>query len=45
MVATAAQSRARTPGTSYWSGNNKGTAGVGVFVAKEWIEKDFEVQS
>ena len=28
----------------YWSGNNKGTAGVGVFVAKEWIEKVFEVQ-
>ena len=29
----------------YWSGNNKGTAGVGVFVAEEWIEKVFEVQS
>ena len=29
----------------YWSGNDKGTAGVGVFVAKEWIEKVFEVQS
>ena len=28
----------------YWSGNNKGTAGVGVFVAEEWIEKGFEVQ-
>ena len=28
----------------YWSVNNKGTAGVGVFVAKEWIEKAFEVQ-
>ena len=28
----------------YWSGNNKGTAGVGVFVAKEWIEKVSEVQ-
>ena len=22
----------------YWSGNDKGTAGVGVFVAEEWIE-------
>ena len=29
----------------YWSGNDKGTAGVGVFMAKEWIEKVFEVQS
>ena len=28
----------------YWSGNNKGTAGLGVFVAEEWIEKVFEVQ-
>ena len=28
----------------YWSVNNKGIAGVGVFVAKEWIEKVFEVQ-
>ena len=28
----------------YWSVNNKGTAGVGMFVAKEWIEKAFEVQ-
>ena len=28
----------------YWSGNDKGTAGVGVCVAKEWIEKVFEVQ-
>ena len=27
-----------------WSGNDKGTAGVGVFVAEEWIEKIFEVQ-
>ena len=27
-----------------WSGNDKGTAGVGVFVAEEWIEKVFEVQ-
>ena len=24
-----------------WSGNDKGTAGVGVFVAEEWIEKVF----
>ena len=28
----------------YWSGNDKGTAGVGVFVAEEWIEKVFEIQ-
>ena len=28
----------------YWSGNDKGTAGVEVFVAEEWIEKVFEVQ-
>ena len=28
----------------YWSVNDKGTAGVGEFVAKEWIEKVFEVQ-
>ena len=28
----------------YWSGNDKGIAGVGVFVAGEWIEKVFEVQ-
>ena len=28
----------------YRPGNNKGTAGVGVFVAEEWIEKVFEVQ-
>ena len=28
----------------YWSMNDKGTAGVGVFVAEEWIEKVFEVQ-
>ena len=28
----------------YWSGNDKGTAGVGVFVAEEWTEKVFEVQ-
>ena len=28
----------------YWSGNDKGTAGVGVFVAEEWIEKVFEDQ-
>ena len=28
----------------YWSGNDKGIAGVGVFVAEEWIEKVFEVQ-
>ena len=28
----------------YWSGNDKGTAGVGVFVAEEWLEKVFEVE-
>ena len=28
----------------HWSGNDKGTTGVGVFVAEEWIEKVFEVQ-
>ena len=28
----------------YWSGNDKGTAGVGVFVSEEFIEKVFEVQ-
>ena len=28
----------------YWSGSDKGTAGVEVFVVKEWIEKNFEVQ-
>ena len=28
----------------YWSGNDKGTAGVGAFLAEEWIQKVFEVQ-
>ena len=28
----------------FWSGNSKGTAGVGVFVAEKWIEKVFEVK-
>ena len=28
-----------------WSGNDKGSAGLGVFVAEEWIRKVFEVQS
>ena len=28
----------------FWSGNSKGTAGVGVFVAGKWIEKVFEVK-
>ena len=27
-----------------WSGNSKGTADVGVFVAEKWIEKVFEVK-
>ena len=26
----------------FWSGNSKGTAGVGVFVEEKWIEKVFE---
>ena len=45
MVATAVQSRARTPGTSSTGPETTGTAGVGVFVVEEWIEKVFEVQS
>ena len=37
VVATAAELRARTPGTSSTGPvNDKGTAGVGVFVAEEW---------
>ena len=28
----------------FWSGNSKGTASVGVFVAEKWIEKVFEVK-
>ena len=28
----------------FWSGNSKDTAGVGVFVAKKWIEKVFEIK-
>ena len=28
----------------FWSGNSKGTAGVGVFVAEKCIEKVFEVK-
>ena len=28
----------------FWSGNSKGTAGVGVFVAELWLEKVFEVK-
>ena len=28
----------------FWSGNSKGTAGVGVFVAEKWIEKVFKVK-
>ena len=27
----------------YWSGNDKGTAGVEVFVVEEWIKKVLEV--
>ena len=29
----------------YWYGNDKGPAGVGVFVVVQWIENAFEVQS
>ena len=43
VVATAASSR-NTRYKLFWSGNDKTTAGVGVFVAEEWIEKVFEVQ-
>ncbi|XP_056003432.1 uncharacterized protein LOC125662874 [Ostrea edulis] len=28
----------------FWSGNDNGMAGMGVFLAEEWIEKVFEVQ-
>ena len=28
----------------FWSGNSKGTAGVGEFVAEKWIDKVFEVK-
>ena len=45
LVAIAPQSRARTHGTSSTGQEMTGTAGVGVFVAEEWIEKVFEVQS
>ena len=44
MVATDALSRARIPGTSSTGLEMTGTAGVGVFVAEEWIGKVFEVQ-
>ena len=44
MVAIDALSRARTPGTSSTDLEMTGTAGLGVFVAKEWIGKVFEVQ-
>ena len=44
MVAPAAQSRARSPGTSSTGPEMTDTAGVGVFVVEEWIEKLFEVQ-
>ena len=27
----------------FWSGNDKGTGGVGVLLAEEWWEKVFEV--
>ena len=44
MVATDALSRARTPGTSSTGLEITGTAGLGVYVAKDWIGKVFEVQ-
>ena len=44
VVAAAAQSRARTPSTSSTGQEMTNAAGVGVFVAEEWIEKVFEVQ-
>ena len=44
VVATDALSRARTPGTSSTGLEMTGTAGVGEFVAEEWIGKVFEVQ-
>ena len=45
IVATAAQLKARTPGTrSTGPETTKGTTGVGVFVAEEWMEKIFEAQ-
>ena len=45
MVATDALSSKDTRYMVYWSGNDKGKAGLGIFVAKEWIGKVFEVQS
>ena len=44
MVATDALSRARTPGTSSTGLEMTGTAGLGVYVAEDWIGKVFEVQ-
>ena len=44
MVATDALSMARTPGISSTGLEMTGTAGVGVFVAKEWIGKVSEMQ-
>ena len=41
VVATDALSRARTPGPSSTGLEMTGTAGVGVFVAEEWIGKHF----
>ena len=41
VVATDALSRATTPGTSSAGLEMTGTAGVGVFVAEEWIGKNF----
>ena len=28
----------------FWSGNSKGTAGVGVFIAEKWIDLEFDLQ-
>ena len=46
VVASAAQSRAKTPGArSTGLETTKALLVLGVFMAKEWIEKVFEVQS
>ena len=28
----------------FWSGNGEGTAGVGIMIAEEWVDKVFDVQ-
>ena len=44
VVATAAQPRARTPGTCSTGQKTSGTADVEVLVAEEWVEKVFDMQ-